>query len=182
MPAISKRFTYLFISTRGLALVAIAAISLITAIWGTLSGPMVEWGVRDITVKFLGMDLVQAEREGRIILLYHTIAMAVVAVEVFFITDSLPMKRHQQVTINATITVGYLTSLIRRNPLKAWAWSIRNSLLSEMRPTRKSTSRNATTFSDLTALYSMMPRPALTIPTAGMACPQGLVKDWRFQA
>lgn len=112
MQAISKRFTYLFTSTRGLALVAIAAVALVTAIFGTLSGPMVEWGVRDITVRVLGLDLIQAEREGRIILLYHTIAMTVVAAEVYFITDIVPMKRHQQVTINATITVGYLTSLI----------------------------------------------------------------------
>ena len=112
MEAIKKRIIYLFTSTRGLALVGIAAVSLVTAIWGTLSGPMVEWGVRDITVKALGMDLVQAEREGRIILLYHTIATAVVAIEVYFITAMLPMKRHQQVTINATITIGYLTSMI----------------------------------------------------------------------
>jgi hypothetical protein len=112
MQAIKKRVTYLFSSTRGLALVGIAAISLVTAIWGTLSGPMVEWGVRDFTVKLLGMDLVQVEREGRIIMLYHTIAMAVIAVEVYFITDIVPIKRHQQVTINATITAGYLTSLI----------------------------------------------------------------------
>ncbi len=112
MDALKKRFVYLFTSTRGLALVGIAAVALVTAIWGTLSGPMVEWGVRDVTVKALGMDLVQAEREGRIILLYHTIAMAVVAIEVYFITDIVPMKRHQQVTINATITVGYLTSMV----------------------------------------------------------------------
>jgi len=112
MQEIKKRFTYLFTSTRGLALVGIAAVALVTAIWGTLSGPMVEWGVRDITVKALGMDLVQAEREGRIILLYHTIAVAVVAIEVYFITDILPMKRHQQVMINATVTVGYLLTLI----------------------------------------------------------------------
>ena len=112
MDALKKRFVYLFTSTRGLALVGIAAVALVTAIWGTLSGPMVEWGVRDVTVKALGMDLVQAEREGRIIMLYHTIAMTVVAIEVFFITDIVPMKRHQQITINATITVGYLLSLI----------------------------------------------------------------------
>jgi uncharacterized membrane protein YfcA len=112
MQEIKKRFTYLFTSTRGLALVGIAAVAIITAIWGTLSGPMVEWGVRDITVKVLGMDLIQAEREGRIIMLYHTISMTIVAIEVFFITEIVPMKRHQQVTINATITVGYMLSLI----------------------------------------------------------------------
>ena len=111
MNVIKKRLAYLFQSTKGLALVAIALVSLVTAIWGTLSGPMVEWGVRDITVRLLGMDLVQAEREGRIIMLYHTIAMSVIAIEVYFMTDILPMKRHHQVMINATITVGYLTAL-----------------------------------------------------------------------
>ena len=112
MKELAKRFDYLFRSTRGLALVAIAAVGIVTAIWGTLSGPMVEWGVRDITVKVLGMDLVQADREGRIIMLYHTIAMTIIAIEVYFMTEILPMKRHEQVIVNATITVGYLTALI----------------------------------------------------------------------
>jgi hypothetical protein len=112
MQFLSKRFEYLFRSIRGLTLVAIAMVALVTAIWGTLSGPMVEWGVRDITVRALGMDLVPAEREGRIIMLYHTIAMAIVAIEVYFITELLPMKRHEQTIINSTITVGYLTALI----------------------------------------------------------------------
>jgi hypothetical protein len=112
MQAISKRFDFLFRSTRGLILVAIAVVSLITAIWGTLSGPMVEWGIRDITVRVLGMEMVQAQREGRIIMLYHTIAMTIVAIEVYIITDILRMKRHEQVIINATITTGYLTAVI----------------------------------------------------------------------
>ena len=112
MEAIKKRFVYLFTSTRGLALTAITAVALVTAIWGTLSGPMVEWGVRDFTVKVLGLDLIQAEREGRIIMLYHTIAMTVIAAEVYFITEIVKMKHHQRVMINATITIGYLTSLI----------------------------------------------------------------------
>ena len=112
MEAFKKRFVYLFTSTRGLALVAISAVALITAIWGTLSGPMVEWGVRDVTIKILGLDLIQAEREGRIIMLYHTIAMTVIAAEVYFITEIVKIKHHQRVMINATITIGYLTSLI----------------------------------------------------------------------
>ena len=112
MKFLTKRLEYLFRSTRGLTLVAIAIVALVTAIWGTLSGPMVEWGVRDITVKVLGMDMVQADREGRIIMLYHTIAMTVIAIEVYFMTSILPMKRHEQVMINATITIGYLTAII----------------------------------------------------------------------
>ncbi len=112
MQAISKRLDYLFRSTRGLTLVGIAVVSIITAIFGTLSGPMVEWGIRDITVNVLGMKLLEAEREGRIIMLYHTIAMTILAIEVYFMTEMLPMKRYEQVMINGTITVGYLTAVI----------------------------------------------------------------------
>ncbi len=111
MQAIQARFRYLFQSTKGLVLVAIALIALVTAIWGTLSGPMVEWGVRDVTVRLLGFDLQPAEREGRIVILYHVIAMAVVAIMVYLITDVVPMKKHQQTTINATVTLGYLVSM-----------------------------------------------------------------------
>ncbi|MBK8947250.1 MAG: hypothetical protein IPM32_18570 [Ignavibacteriae bacterium] len=107
-----KRFDYLFRSTRGLTLVAIAVVSLITAIFGTLSGPMVEWGIKDITVNLLGLKLIQAEREGRIIMLYHTIAMTIVAIEVYFITEIVSMKKHEQTIINGTITIGYLIAVI----------------------------------------------------------------------
>ena len=108
---ISKRFNFLFQSTKGLVLVAIAIVALITAIWGMLSGPMVEWGVKDVVVNVLGMDLVPADREGRIIILYHTIAMAIVAINVYLITGILPMKYHQRLSINTTITAGYIISI-----------------------------------------------------------------------
>jgi hypothetical protein len=112
MQFIRERFDYLFRSTRGLTLVAIAVVSVMTALWGMLSGPMVEWGIRDVVVQLFGMQLVQAEREGRIIMLYHTIAMTIIAIEVYIITEIIPMKRHEQTIINATITVGYLTAVI----------------------------------------------------------------------
>jgi Sulfatase-modifying factor enzyme 1 len=81
MKAVSDRFNYLFRSTKGLILVAIALIAIVTAMWGMLSGPLREWGISDLAVRLYGMKLVEAEREGRIILLYHAIAMAVVAIE-----------------------------------------------------------------------------------------------------
>lgn len=112
MQALAKRFDYLFRSTKGLALVAIAMVALVTAIWGTLSGPMVEWGISDFVVRTLKMTLIPSEREGRIIMLYHSIAMAVVAIEVYFITGAVKMKTHEQSMINVTITAGYLTSMI----------------------------------------------------------------------
>ncbi len=112
MQGLSKRLQYLFLSTKGLVLMAIAAISLVTAIWGMLSGPMVEFGIKDVVVRFFGMNLVEAEREGRIINLYHTIAVTVVAIEVYLITHIVPMKDHQRANINATATAGYLITLI----------------------------------------------------------------------
>lgn len=112
MQALKNRYDYLFRSTKGLILVAIALISLVTAIFGLISGPMVEWGVRDVVVRIFNMRLVPSEREGRIIMLYHTIAMAIVAIEVYIITAIVPMKNHQQSTINATVTGGYLLTMI----------------------------------------------------------------------
>jgi hypothetical protein len=44
-PSTKYRWDYLFRSAKGRALVAIAMISLVTAVWGMLSGPMVEFGI-----------------------------------------------------------------------------------------------------------------------------------------
>ena len=112
MQALSDRFSFLFRSTKGLVLTAIAAISLATAFFGMLSGPMEEFGIKAWMIKNLGLSLLPQEREGRIIILYHTIAMAVVAIETYLITAQVAIKKSQQAMINATITVGYLTSFI----------------------------------------------------------------------
>ncbi len=112
MQFLKTRYNYLFGSTKGLILVAIAMIAIVTAIWGMLSGPMAEMGVREVVVNVLGMDLVQAEREGRIIILYHSIAMAVIAIETYIITDLLKMKPVLKTAIRTLITVGYLVTMI----------------------------------------------------------------------
>jgi hypothetical protein len=109
---IKDRFNYLFNSTKGLILVAIAMVALVTAIWGMLSGPMAELGIREIVIKSLGMKIVQSEREGRIIILYHSIAMAIVAIETYMINGLLQIKSFFKTAINAIITVGYLTAMI----------------------------------------------------------------------
>ena len=107
-----ERFDYLFKSTKGLILVAIAMIALETAIFGMLSGPLAELGVRDSVMRIFKMDLVQAEREGRIIILYHSIAMAVVAIETYMITGLLKMKEFYKSAVRVLITVGYLLAMI----------------------------------------------------------------------
>jgi hypothetical protein len=95
-----------------LILVAIAMVGIVTAIWGMLSGPMAEMGVREIVIKIFGMDIVQSEREGRIIILYHSIAMAVVAIETYMVTGLLKMKAFFKTAINSIITVGYILTMI----------------------------------------------------------------------
>ncbi len=101
MQAIRDRFNFLFSSTRGLILLAIACIALVTAFFGFLSGPMEEFGVRGFMIRTFGISLNPAEREGRIIMLYHSIAMAIVAIETYMITSLVKMRREQQVMINA---------------------------------------------------------------------------------
>lgn len=112
MQALKGRRNYLFGSTKGLILVAIAMIAIVTAIWGMLSGPMAEMGVRDVVVNTLGMDMVQAEREGRIIILYHSIAMAIVAIETYMVTSLLKMKEFFKTAVRALITVGYIMTMV----------------------------------------------------------------------
>ncbi len=112
MQFVKDRFNYLFNSTKGLILVAIAMVGIVTAVWGMLSGPMAEMGVREIVIKALGMKIVQAEREGRIIILYHSIAMALVAIETYMVTSLLKMKPFFKTAINAIITVGYMLTMI----------------------------------------------------------------------
>ncbi|NIM93251.1 MAG: hypothetical protein GTO18_06025 [Anaerolineales bacterium] len=107
-----KRSTYLFQSTRGLVLLAITMIAIVTVLFGTLSGPMKEWGVTDLVTDLTGLKLVPAEREGRIVILYHAISMAVVAINTYFITGNLALRDQQRKLINGIITAGYLTSMI----------------------------------------------------------------------
>ena len=112
MQFISRWIKYLFRSTNGLVLVAMSITAAVTAVLGTLSGPAAEWGIKDFMVRLLGFDLHPLQRVGRLIILYHTIAMAVIAIEVYFITAIVPIKNHEKTTINATVTVGYLASMI----------------------------------------------------------------------
>ena len=99
MKKFNELYHYFFQSTKGLILLAMSAIAVISAVWGTLSGPMVEWGVRDVVVGLTGMDLTSVERSGRIVMLYHVIAMIVVAIEVYMMTSIIPMRKHQQLSL-----------------------------------------------------------------------------------
>ena len=120
MTWIGSRLKFLFRSTKGLILVAIAFAALISAFFGLLSGPMADYGIKDVVVRALNIYLQPAEREGRLIILYHTLAMIMIAVEVYMITDLLKMKESQRLSINGTITVGYLMVIFGGLPFAYW--------------------------------------------------------------
>ncbi len=112
MAWLKRRFQYIFGSTKGLILFVSALIALETAFMGMLSGPMAEWGIRDFWIRLWGMKLEPAHREARIIFLYHTFAIGVIALETYMITGLVKMKEWHKAGINAVMTVGYLMVLI----------------------------------------------------------------------
>ena len=105
MRAILKRLDYLTQSTRGLLLMATAWDALSVALLGTLSGPMQEIFNMPIT-------LIDAERIGRIVMLYHSLAIPFVAAIVYLILDMVPTTENLARTIRRTITPGYMLTSI----------------------------------------------------------------------
>ncbi|MCK5071240.1 MAG: hypothetical protein KAR01_11880, partial [Desulfocapsa sp.] len=106
------RLEYLLFTTKGLVLLNVVITSLVVAVFGLLSLPMQEWGIAEWTKNTLGMDMTPDDREGRIIMLYHTIAIAFLSLLVYLITDVVEMAEGQARSINNTITVGYLMVMV----------------------------------------------------------------------
>ncbi len=96
------RLNYLLFTTRGLILLNVVIISLVVAVFGSLSGPMQEWGIAEFTRSLLGMEMAPEDREGRIIMLYHTIAIAFLSLLVHIITDIVRMAEEKARSINNT--------------------------------------------------------------------------------
>jgi hypothetical protein len=104
----------LFGSLPGLLVLAVAWDALIVASLAPFSGPLQPLGLAEL----LGVDLSDAQRVGRIILLYHSLAMPFVAALVYLVLDQVPMAndeagaRRIRHSIAVPVTVGYMfTSL-----------------------------------------------------------------------
>ncbi len=104
----------LFGSLAGLLVVAVAWDALIVASLAPFSGPLQPLGLAEL----LGIDLSDAQRVGRIIMLYHSLAMPFVAALVYLVLDQVPMStdeaaaERKRYSITVSVTVGYmLTSL-----------------------------------------------------------------------
>lgn len=109
---IKERFKYIFSDTRGLILLNISILALIVAFFGMLSGPLKEWGFGKAVEEFFNLDLQPQDREGRIIMLYHVIAITFTALLTYIITHIVKFRENQIRNIRTTITIGYLTVVI----------------------------------------------------------------------
>jgi len=104
--------SFIFTTTRGLVLLNTGVISLIVAIFGTLSDPMREQGVADAVIRTLGMDMAPEDREGRIVMLYHSIAIAFVALATYLILHVVNVGERRARNIRNVVTLGYLLVVV----------------------------------------------------------------------
>jgi hypothetical protein len=103
----------LFGSLPGLLVVAVAWDALVIASLSPFSGPVRGLGLADL----LGMDLGDAQRVGRIIMLYHSLAIPFVAALVYLVLDQVPLGSAEEAhrvrrSIAVPVTVGYMLTSI----------------------------------------------------------------------
>ena len=101
---IRDHISWLFGSAKGLMVVAVAWDAIIVAFLSLFSGPVRSLGLADK----LGIYLGDVGRTGRIIMLYHILAVPLVAAIAYFILDQVPVKASQRRAILPALTVGYL--------------------------------------------------------------------------
>lgn len=96
-------------SLPGLLVLVVAWEAFIIASLSPLSGPLRPLGIVDL----LGVDLSDAHRVGRIIMLYHALAVPFVAALVYLLLDQVPMgtpdeEKKVRRSIVLPVTVGYM--------------------------------------------------------------------------
>jgi len=99
MKALLRRLDYLTASTRGLLLAVTAWEALIIALLGMMSAPMQE-------LLGFAVDLPEAERVGRIVMVYHALAIPFVAAITYLILDAVPAPPELARAIRRVITPG----------------------------------------------------------------------------
>ncbi|MGQ9594681.1 MAG: hypothetical protein ACUVXH_09155 [Anaerolineae bacterium] len=104
MFSLKQRIRNLFTTAEGLLLVVTGWEALAVAFLSLFSGPLAAWGMP----ARLGLALDPAGRVGRIIMLYHALAVPFVAALVCLILDALPFDERTPRLVRPTITLGYL--------------------------------------------------------------------------
>jgi hypothetical protein len=87
-----SRIAAAFGSLPGLMALAVAWDAVLVASLAPFSGPLRPLGLAEL----LGLDLGDAYRVGRIIMLYHALAMPLVAALVYLVLDQVPMGRPEE--------------------------------------------------------------------------------------
>ncbi len=114
MQRLAKLVDRFFGSLPGLLLVVVAWDAFIIASLSMFSGPVRGLGLADL----LGIDLSDANRVGRIIMLYHSLAIPFIAALVYLVLDRLPFgsspeeERRIRRSITAPVTIGYMLTSI----------------------------------------------------------------------
>lgn len=114
MQVVSKVLKRLFGTLPGLMIVATAWEALIVASLSPFSGPLRPLGLAEL----LNLDLSDAHQVGRIIMLYHSLAIPFVAALVYLILDRVPMgPSHEEESrvrqsIVVPVTAGYMFTSI----------------------------------------------------------------------
>jgi hypothetical protein len=105
---LGRRIRWLFGTTPGLLLVVTAWDALLVALLSPFSGSGPLAGLDLLSRLGLGLD--EGRRVGRIIMLYHSLAVPFVAALVYFILDLLPFGNEKRFLrlVRPTITVGYM--------------------------------------------------------------------------
>jgi hypothetical protein len=110
MERLSNITRRLFGTLPGLLIVAVAWDALIVATLAPFSGPLRPLGLAGL----LGVDLGDAQRVGRIIMLYHSLAMPFIAALVYLVLDQVPVgasseeERRVRRSIVVPVTAGYM--------------------------------------------------------------------------
>ena len=109
MQRASRPIERLFDSLPGLLVVVVAWEALIVASLAPFSGPLRPLGLAGL----LNLDLGDAQRVGRIIMLYHSLAVPFVAALVYLILDRVPVgSDRQRQAIVVPVTAGYMLTTI----------------------------------------------------------------------
>ena len=122
-----RRIAAAFASLPGLMVLAVAWDAILVASLAPFSGPLQSLGLAGL----LGLDLGDADRVGRIIMLYHSLSIPFVAALVYLVLDQVPMGAPEEearvrrsivvpITLGAALTsIGGMTfAYAGRN----WAW------------------------------------------------------------
>ena len=114
MKRIRSVANHLFGSLPGLLLVAVAWDALLLASLSPFSGPLQPLGLASL----LGVNLSDSARVGRIIMLYHSLAMPFMAALVYLILDQVPLaadeatNRRKGHSVIVPITAGYMLASV----------------------------------------------------------------------